>query len=61
MVDRAETFCKLRRYRGLVSVENVGRTSLAYQALERLTTNAARSGGSEVAGGSVSPLASAAR
>jgi len=46
-------FCKLRRYSGLASIENVGRISPACQALDRLATNAARLGGSEVMGGGV--------
>jgi hypothetical protein len=47
--------------RGLVSMENVRRISPACQALDRLATNAARLGGSDVVGGGVSPFASAAR
>src|SRR5689334_18111214 len=61
MGSGVETFCRLRRYRGLASIEKVGRISPAYQALDRLATNAARLGGSDVAGGGVSPSANAAR
>ena len=46
---------------GLASMENVGRISPARQALERLATNVARLGGSEVTGGGVSPSVHVAR
>ena len=49
-----ETLCRLRRYRGLASIENVGRISPARRALDRLATNAARSGGSDVIRGGIS-------
>jgi hypothetical protein len=50
-----------RKYRGLATAENVGRISPMCHALDRLATNAARFGGSELTGGVASPSASAAK